>query len=184
MQETKRSARRNHALELKKSVLDECRAGASVAGVAMAHGLNANLVHKWRRLERSKVVAAATPPIPAQTFIPLVIASPTVTAPTCAEPRELRIEIRRDDQLADVGHRRVRRVAARTASMIRIDALWLATQPVDMRAGAGRLLARVVQVFGCAQAQHGYLFANARADRKSTRLNSSHVVTSRMPSSA
>lgn len=36
--------------------------------------------------------------------------------------------------------------------MIRIDALWLATAPVDMRAGAERLLARVVEVFGCAQA--------------------------------
>ena len=49
--------------------------------------------------------------------------------------------------------------------MIRIDALWLAAQPVDMRAGTDRLLARVVQVFGCAQAHHGYLFANARATR-------------------
>lgn len=49
--------------------------------------------------------------------------------------------------------------------MIRIDALWLAVEPVDMRAGADRLLARVVQVFGCAQAHHGYLFANARASR-------------------
>src|SRR5882724_1190606 len=34
-----------------------------------------------------------------------------------------------------------------------------------MRAGADRLLARVVQVFGAAQAHHGYLFANARATR-------------------
>ncbi len=49
--------------------------------------------------------------------------------------------------------------------MIRIDAMWLATQPVDMRAGADRLLARVVQVFGAARAHHGYLFANARATR-------------------
>jgi transposase len=49
--------------------------------------------------------------------------------------------------------------------MIRIDALWLATAPVDMRAGHERLLARVVQVFGAAQAHHGYLFANARANR-------------------
>ena len=49
--------------------------------------------------------------------------------------------------------------------MIRIDALWLATGPVDMRAGADSLLARVVQVFGAAQAHHGYLFANARANR-------------------
>ena len=32
--------------------------------------------------------------------------------------------------------------------MIRIDRLWLAVEPLDMRAGAERLLARVVQVFG------------------------------------
>ena len=49
--------------------------------------------------------------------------------------------------------------------MIRIDSLWLAVEPVDMRAGADRLLARVVQVFGAAQAHHGYLFANARSTR-------------------
>jgi hypothetical protein len=49
--------------------------------------------------------------------------------------------------------------------VIRIDALWLAVQPIDMRAGADRLLARVVQVFGAAQAHHGYVFANARANQ-------------------
>ena len=49
--------------------------------------------------------------------------------------------------------------------MIRIDALWLATTPIDMRMGTERLLARVVQVFGAAQAHHGYLFANARGNR-------------------
>lgn len=49
--------------------------------------------------------------------------------------------------------------------MIRIDALWLAVEPVDMRAGAERLLANVVRVFGAAQAHHGYLFANARSTR-------------------
>ena len=49
--------------------------------------------------------------------------------------------------------------------MIRIDTMWLAVEPIDMRAGADGLLARVVQVFGVAQAHHGYLFANARASR-------------------
>ena len=49
--------------------------------------------------------------------------------------------------------------------MIRVDAVWLAVEPVDMRAGADRLLTSVVQVFGGAQAHHGYLFANARATR-------------------
>ena len=49
--------------------------------------------------------------------------------------------------------------------MIRIDAVWLAVEPVDMRAGADGLLARVVQAFGAARSHHGYLFANARATR-------------------
>ena len=49
--------------------------------------------------------------------------------------------------------------------MIRIDAMWLCTQPLDMRAGAERLLAAVVTTLGQARAHHGYLFANARATR-------------------
>lgn len=49
--------------------------------------------------------------------------------------------------------------------MIRIDALWLATEPLDMRAGTDTALARVVAVFGAARAHHAYLFANRRANR-------------------
>ena len=49
--------------------------------------------------------------------------------------------------------------------MFRIDAMWLATEPVDMRAGPERLLAQVVAVFGAAQSHHGYVFANARRTR-------------------
>jgi transposase len=51
------------------------------------------------------------------------------------------------------------------AAVIRIDAVWLAVQPIDMRAGAEGLLARVVQVFGAAKSHHGYVFANARGTR-------------------
>ena len=43
--------------------------------------------------------------------------------------------------------------------------VWLAVNPIDMRTGVDRLLASVVQVFGAAQAHHGYLFANARFSR-------------------
>jgi transposase len=49
--------------------------------------------------------------------------------------------------------------------MICIDAVWLAVEPVDMRAGADRLLARVVQVFGACRAHHAYVFSNARSSR-------------------
>ena len=49
--------------------------------------------------------------------------------------------------------------------MIRIDAVWLAVEPLDMRAGTDTALARVVKVFGQARAHHAYLFANRRANR-------------------
>ena len=59
----------------------------------------------------------------------------------------------------------MRRVDARDAQVIRVDALWLATEPLDMRAGTDTALARVVAVFGAARAHHAYLFANRRANR-------------------
>ena len=41
-------ARRVHDAQIKSKVLAECRQpGASVSAVALAHGLNANLVRKW-----------------------------------------------------------------------------------------------------------------------------------------
>ncbi|WVM88036.1 IS66 family insertion sequence element accessory protein TnpB [Halopseudomonas pachastrellae] len=49
--------------------------------------------------------------------------------------------------------------------MIRIDSIWLATEPLDMRAGTDTALARVVTVFGAAQPHCAYLFANKRANR-------------------
>jgi transposase len=49
--------------------------------------------------------------------------------------------------------------------VIRVDALWLAVQPLDMRAGTEAALARVVNVFGEARPHHAYLFANRRANR-------------------
>lgn len=49
--------------------------------------------------------------------------------------------------------------------MIRVDAVWLACEPLDMRAGTDSALARVVNVFGEARAHHAYLFANRRANR-------------------
>jgi len=58
--------RRVHGAEFKAKVLDECRRpGASVAAVALAHGLNANLVRKWllgRGMKRTGLaLVAATP---------------------------------------------------------------------------------------------------------------------------
>ncbi len=49
--------------------------------------------------------------------------------------------------------------------MIRVDSIWLATEPMDMRAGTETALARVVAVFGAAQPHCAYLFANRRGNR-------------------
>ena len=49
--------------------------------------------------------------------------------------------------------------------MIHVEAIWLATEPMDMRAGPDTALARVVQVFGAAKPHHAYLFANKRGNR-------------------
>ncbi|MCW5230500.1 transposase [Verminephrobacter eiseniae] len=75
---------------------------------------------------------------------------------------------RRHQRLSDLAlgrSRAVRRVDARAAQVIRIDALWLATEPLDMRAGTETALARVVSLFGAARPHHAYLFANRRANR-------------------
>lgn len=60
--------RRTHSPEFKASVLAACRhPGASIAAVALAHGLNANVVHKWlagigmKRCARHLPVAAPSP---------------------------------------------------------------------------------------------------------------------------
>ena len=49
--------------------------------------------------------------------------------------------------------------------MIKVDAVWLAIEPLDMRAGTEAALVRVVNVFGAARPHHAYLFANRRANR-------------------
>jgi hypothetical protein len=67
--------------------------------------------------------------------------------------------------LACAGLKPMRAVAARGAGMIRVDAVWLATEPLDMRAGVDSALARVVKVFGAAHPHTAYLLANRRANR-------------------
>jgi len=59
----------------------------------------------------------------------------------------------------------VRCLVGAVAAVIRIDAVWLAVEPLDMRAGTEAALARVVRVFGEARAHHAYLFANRRTNR-------------------
>jgi transposase len=56
-------------------------------------------------------------------------------------------------------------MVAGVLAVIRIDAAWLAVEPLDMRAGTDTALARVVKVFGAARPHHAYIFANKSATR-------------------
>jgi transposase len=108
------SSRRVHSAELKARVLAACQQpGASVAAVALAHELNANLVRKWligRGLKRSGLVAPrpavrtaredVAPASAPMQFVPLALAraqtapatsTPSADAAECAD--DIRIEL-------------------------------------------------------------------------------------------
>ena len=89
--------RRRHGASLKAQILAECeRPGASIAAVAMAHCVNANLVHKWhaRAVKRQNTAVTA----PNVSFVPVPLQAAALTA----EATELRIELRRGPATATV----------------------------------------------------------------------------------
>jgi len=80
--------RRRYGAELKAQILAECAApGASVAKVAMAHGINANIVHGWRKQAREAGAVAVV-----ERFVPMAVA-PVV--PREADDRSIEVELRR-----------------------------------------------------------------------------------------
>jgi transposase len=86
--ENSRKRRRRYGQELKTQILAECeQPGVSVAQVAMAHGINANIVHGWRKLARQSVAA----PAPVR-FVPVTVA-PAMTP--AADERSIEVELRR-----------------------------------------------------------------------------------------
>ena len=107
MAEERVVSRRRHSAELRALVLEQCAAPrASVAKVAMSHGLNANMVHGWRKLAGERGVSAVVPaPSPAIVsaksaatmlqFVPVSLTpSPSVSAPP-PTPADIQIELRR-----------------------------------------------------------------------------------------
>ena len=57
-----RTGRRTYPLEYKRDLVRQCREpGVSVSALALAHGINANLVRKWIRQQRALPAASAMP---------------------------------------------------------------------------------------------------------------------------
>ncbi len=91
MQDSNSRLRRRYSAQLKAEILAECAVpGASVAAIAMKHGINPNVVHKWRRLRRREEVAVQSLARITGEFVPLSRAP--VAAPVA---QEIRIELRR-----------------------------------------------------------------------------------------
>jgi transposase len=90
MTSDKTATRRRYSPEIKAQVMAQCDArGASVAKVAMSHGINANVVHGWRKRARLGPAAMIVSP---REFAPVAL-EPTPEQP--GAPRNIEVELRR-----------------------------------------------------------------------------------------
>lgn len=96
-----RSNRRVHSSEFKAQVLGEClQPGASVAAVAIARGLNPNVVRKWLAGQNLKRMGAAVPApaprVPGLQFVQVEVAQsePRISNVPASQP-DIRIELER-----------------------------------------------------------------------------------------
>src|SRR2546422_7063951 len=92
---TRTPKRRFYSAELKLQVVGACaRPGTSIAGVALQHGINTNIVHRWLR-EHSQGTLVPQP----QAFVPVTLESTSEVAEPApvavAATAEIRMELRR-----------------------------------------------------------------------------------------
>jgi len=93
MASDKPKRRRTYSEAVKAQVLAECAApGASVAKVALGHGINANVVHRWRQLLRE-----GKPSVPAISsgFVPVSLAAMPSALTPIAGGAGIQVELRR-----------------------------------------------------------------------------------------
>jgi transposase len=101
-----RRRRRQHSAEFKAKVVAACRKpGVSIAAVALANGLNANLLRRWVVTEEQgakPIDAVMASPAPStvenRAFIPIQVERPAVNT-----MQEITIELRRGATLVKVG---------------------------------------------------------------------------------
>lgn len=101
MEEGGRVVRRRHSAEFKQRIVAACsEPGASIAWIALAHGLNANVVHKWRRLAQhaGALRAVDCAAVDRASFVPV-----TLTVPASTRAAEcIRVESRRGASVVSV----------------------------------------------------------------------------------
>ena len=86
------SRRRFYSPELKAEVTEECRqSGASVAGVALSHGVKANIVQRWLQ----EPAQSAPVPAPQVNGFAAVTLDDPVPGLALQLPLDIRVELRR-----------------------------------------------------------------------------------------
>jgi transposase len=111
--------RREHSAEFKQELVGRSlQPGVSVAAIAMAHGINANLLFGWRRRHLQAQALQACPAAQAAVLLPVSIEAPVRAVPLFAPgptPRTVAgsIEI-------DIGNARVRLRGAIDEASLRI----------------------------------------------------------------
>jgi transposase-like protein len=92
--EQRRPLRRSYSLPLKLEVVGQCQQpGASIAAIALAHGINANIVHRWLR-EHARGQLAVTA-VRDSGFVPVRLEAPPHAASGSPAEADIRVEIRR-----------------------------------------------------------------------------------------
>jgi transposase-like protein len=94
--------RRTHSPEFKVRVMAACRQpGASIAAVALAHGINANVVHKWlvgigmKRSGQHLPAAAPSPPSPVtlMQFVPVGLSASCTERSVSSGTQDIRLDL-------------------------------------------------------------------------------------------
>ena len=79
-----RPGRREYSKQFKADLLARCaQPGASVGGVALAHGLHSNMVHRWIREQREREASA----------LPAFVSLPMQSAPCTPTPEEIPVRV-------------------------------------------------------------------------------------------
>lgn len=92
--EERRRLRRSYSRQLKVEVVGQCQQpGASIAAIALAHGINANIVHRWlREHARGQLSVAGARDLG---FVPVRLETSHNAASGGPAGPDIRVEIRR-----------------------------------------------------------------------------------------
>lgn len=93
--------RRKHSAEFKAQVVKACsQPGMSMAAVALANGINANLLRRWV-IDQPSHVSGTASAAPRKGFVALSLPAPS-PSPSVSAASDIRVEVRRGSMTVNV----------------------------------------------------------------------------------